>query len=98
VEIWRFQANRNFCVLQLAKTESIITVQRGFRTKCHTEPPMDKTIGKCYRKFEETGCLCSSKRTGGPGLSPETGPRTRILYQESSKINTSRKPRIGNLT
>jgi hypothetical protein len=34
-----------FCVLQLAKSESIITVQRGFRTKYHIEPQTDKIIG-----------------------------------------------------
>jgi hypothetical protein len=33
-----------FCVLEFAKTESIVTVQLRFRTKYHTEPPMDKTI------------------------------------------------------
>jgi hypothetical protein len=61
-----------FCVLQLANTESIITVQRGFRTKYHTEPPTDKTIRVWYRKFEETDCLCAAKRTGRPGPSPDT--------------------------
>jgi hypothetical protein len=98
LKTWRFQANRNLFVLQLAKTESIKTVQRGFRTKYHTEPPKEKTIIEWYRKFEEMGCLCAAKRTGKPGSTPETGPRTRILYQESSKINTSRKPRIENVS
>jgi hypothetical protein len=44
-----------FCVLQFAKTQSIVTVQRGFRTKYRTEPPTDKTVRDWYRKFEETG-------------------------------------------
>jgi hypothetical protein len=47
-----------FCVLQFAKTQSIVTVQRGFRTKYPTEPPKDNTVRDWYRKFEETGCLC----------------------------------------
>jgi hypothetical protein len=33
-----------FCVLQFAKTQLIVTVQRGFRTKYPTEPPTDKTV------------------------------------------------------
>jgi hypothetical protein len=40
-----FSGEQKFVLsLQLAKTESIITVQRGFGTKCHTEPPTDKRI------------------------------------------------------
>jgi hypothetical protein len=67
-------------------------MQRGFRTKYHTEPPTDKTIREWYKKFEEMGCLCAAERTGRPGSSPETVDRVqRILYQESSKVNTSRK-------
>ena len=37
-----------FCVLEFAKTESIVTVQRRFRIKYHTEPPTDKTIREWY--------------------------------------------------
>ena len=61
-----------FCVLQFAKTQSIVTVQRGFRAKYRTESPTDKTVRDWYRKFEETGCLCVAKRTGRPGPSPGT--------------------------
>jgi hypothetical protein len=46
---------KDFCVLQFAKTQSIVTVQRGFRTKYRTEPPTDKTVRDWCRKFEETG-------------------------------------------
>jgi hypothetical protein len=57
-----------FCVLQFAKTQSIVTVQSGFQTKYRTEPPTDKPVRDWYRKFEETGCLCVAKRTGRPEL------------------------------
>jgi hypothetical protein len=43
-ETWRGQGIRKRCVFELAKTESIVTVQRRFRTTYHTEPPTDKTI------------------------------------------------------
>jgi hypothetical protein len=73
VQTWRVQVNRKlFVCLQFAKTQSIVTVQRGFRTKYRTEPPTDKTIRDWYRKFEETGCLCVAKRTSRPGPSPGT--------------------------
>ena len=56
-----------FCVLEFAKTESIVTVQRKFRIMYRTEPPTDKTIREWYMKFQQSGCLCAAKRRGRPG-------------------------------
>jgi hypothetical protein len=72
-----------FCVLQFAKTQLIVTVQHGFRTKYRTEPPTDKTARDWYRKFEETGCLCVAKRTGRPGPSPGTVDLVRESFTRS---------------
>jgi hypothetical protein len=58
-----------FCVLQFDKIQSILKVQRAFRTKYRTKPPTDKTVRDWNRKFEETGCLCVAKRTGRQGRS-----------------------------
>ena len=44
-----FTVNKKaFCVLEFAKTESIVTVQRSFRIMYHTELPTDKTILEWY--------------------------------------------------
>ena len=60
-----FAVNKKaFCVLEFAKTESSVTVQRRFRIMYHTEPPTDKTIREWYMKFQQSGCLCAAKRTG----------------------------------
>jgi hypothetical protein len=40
--------------LEFAKTKSIVTVQRTFRTMYHTEPPTNKTVLECYMKFQDT--------------------------------------------
>ena len=65
---WRkmaFTVNKKaFCLLEFAKTESIVTVQRRFRIMYHTEPLTDKTISEWYMKFQQSGCLCAAKRTG----------------------------------
>ena len=37
-----------FCVLEFAKTESIVIVQWRFPIMYHTEPPTDKTIREWY--------------------------------------------------
>jgi hypothetical protein len=93
---------KSFCVLQLAKTKSIITVQCGFRTKYHTEPPTYNAIKEWNRKFKETGCLCAAKRTGRTGPSPETVDRLRESFTRNPKKLTRphlfRPPRSPNLT
>ena len=44
-----FTVNKKaFCVLEFAKTESIVTVQRRFRIMYQSEPPTDKTIREWY--------------------------------------------------
>ncbi|GFV54628.1 uncharacterized protein TNCV_3578812 [Trichonephila clavipes] len=53
-----------FCVLQFAKTESAVTVQRAFRIKFDCQPPNHNIILKLYHQFETTGCLCKGKSTG----------------------------------
>jgi hypothetical protein len=75
---------KTFCFLQFAKAQSIVTVQRGFRTKYPTEPPTDKTVRDWYRKFEETGYLCVARRTGRPGPSPGTVDLVRGLTSVES--------------
>ena len=46
-----FTVNKKaFCVLEFAKTESIVTVQRRFRIMYHTEPPTDKTISRIVKQ------------------------------------------------
>jgi len=68
-----FTVNKKaFCVLEFAKSESIVTVQRRFRIMYHTEPLTDKTIREWYMKFQQSGCLCAAKRSGRPGPSAET--------------------------
>ena len=51
-----------FCVMQFAKCESIVMVQRRFRTQYHKNPPIDKPIRTWYNNFEQTGSLSAGKR------------------------------------
>ena len=57
---------KEFCVLQFAKCESIVMVQRQFRTQYHKDPPTDKPIRTGYNNFEQTGSLSAGKRAVGP--------------------------------
>jgi hypothetical protein len=79
-----------FCVLQFPKTQSIVTVQRGFRTQYRTEPPTDKTVRDWYRKCEETGCLCVAKRTGSHMLE-------RVWQELDYRIDVCRVTKGGHI-
>lgn len=82
-----------FCVLEFAKTESVVTVQRRFRIMYHTEPPTDKIIREWYMKFLQSGCLCAAKRTGRPGPSAETVEHVRETFARSPQKSTTRASR-----
>jgi hypothetical protein len=60
-------AQKSFCVLQLAKTESVITVQSCFRTKYYAEPPTDKTIRECIGNSRKRAVCMPQKEQAGQG-------------------------------
>jgi sulfur relay (sulfurtransferase) DsrC/TusE family protein len=41
-----------FCVLEYARTESIVTMLRRFRTKFGKDPPVRNSIKQWYEKFD----------------------------------------------
>ena len=88
-----------FCVLEFAKTESIVTVQQRFRIIYHTEPPTDKTILEWYMKFQQSGCLCAAKQTGCLGPSAETVECVREMFvrspQNSPRVHISSTCKVG---
>jgi hypothetical protein len=45
-------AEKAFCVLEYARTESIVTVKRRFRTKFGKDPPVKNSIKQWYEKFD----------------------------------------------
>ena len=69
-----------FCVLEFAKTESIVTVRRRFETMYRTEPPTDKTIREWYMRYQQSGCLCAAKRRGRPGPSANSKTQNAFLF------------------
>lgn len=78
-------SQKAYCVLEFAKSESVVTVQRKFRTKYGFQPPTNKTIHAWFRKFQESGCLCDGKRTGRPGPSEEKVDRVRDAFVRSPR-------------
>jgi hypothetical protein len=90
---WWGQETRKHCVLEFDKTESLVTVQQRFQTKYHTEPPTNKTISEWYKKFQQSGCLCTSKWTDRPGPSAETVKHVHGTSVRSPRKSTHRTSR-----
>lgn len=79
-----------FCVLEFAKCESIIQVQRNFRRTFNRQPPRHKQIYEWHRKFVETGSVCKKTSTGRPRTSDENVQRIQDSFTRSPKKSTSR--------
>ena len=62
---------KTFCVLEFAKTNSVVMVQRAFRRRFDINPPSPKNIRRWFRQFQESGCLCKGKSPGRPRVSEE---------------------------
>jgi hypothetical protein len=88
-ETWRGQGIRERSVLEFAKTESIVTVQRRFRSTYHTEPRTDKTIR------EWLPVRCETNRPAGV-IGRDCRACARNVCQEPSEVNTSREPGIAD--
>lgn len=82
-----------FCVLQFAKTESVVTVQRAFRIKFGCDPPGDNNIRRWYHQFQDTGCLCKGKSTGRPRTSEESVEQVRNSFTRSPKQSVRKASR-----
>ena len=83
-------AEKAFCVLQFAKCESIVIVQRRFRTQYHKDPPTDKQIRTWYNNFEHTGSLSAGKLIGRPSISVVDVERVREEFTRSPQKSTHR--------
>jgi hypothetical protein len=74
---------RSWCVLQLAKKESVTAVQRAFRTQLYMEPPSRESICAWHKKFEHKGCIYKNKSPGRSSVSDATVDRVRASFQRS---------------
>ena len=77
-------AEKAFCVLQFAKCESIVIVQRRFRTQYHKHKP----IRTWYNNFEQTGVAVL--------VNEQTGQMCRASLDDSPRLPWP--PRSPDLT
>ena len=55
---------QSFCVLEYARTSSVVTVQRRFRAEFQKTAPVLNSIKKWYAKFRDEDYLCIAPRPG----------------------------------
>ncbi|KAJ6657756.1 hypothetical protein lerEdw1_001943 [Lerista edwardsae] len=79
-----------YCVLEYAKTSSVVVVQRHFRTKFFKELPHRHNIIRWMKQFEETGCLCKGKSRGRPPVRNEVVENIREMFVRSPTKSTRR--------
>jgi len=74
-----------FCVLELAKTNSVTLVQRHFRRRYGKPPPTRQSIYEWSKKFQETGLFMQGyKLWETTPVSEETVERVRETFTRSS--------------
>jgi len=83
------ECEQSFCVLEYARTSSVVTVQRRFQAEFQKAAPVFNSIKKWYAKFRDEGCLCTAPLPGRPGPN-ETVNRIREAYQRSPCKSTTR--------
>ena len=81
-----------FCVLQFAKSESVIRLQSAFRIKFHCNPPSDN-IRRWYHQFGDTGCLYKGNSSGRPTMIEERVERVSNAFAHSPKKSVRRARR-----
>ena len=80
-------------VLEFSKTLSVIMAQSAFRRRYGIDPPLANNIRRCYKQFQETGCLCKGKSPGRPRTSEENVHRIQEAYRRSPRKSNRRASR-----
>jgi hypothetical protein len=86
---------RSWCVLEFAKTNSVVTVQPAFKCKLNVDPLTNRSILKWYNNFIEKGCICDQRKghSGRPSVSEQVVDRVREAFLRSPKKSTRRASR-----
>ncbi|PNF28132.1 hypothetical protein B7P43_G07583 [Cryptotermes secundus] len=83
-----------FCVLEFAKTNSVVMVQHAFRRRFGINPPCPKNIRWWFRQFQESGCLRKGKSPGRPRVSEEQVARICAAFDRSLRKSTNQQKRM----
>jgi hypothetical protein len=74
------------CVLWFFKTNSVIKMQRRYRTQYGRDSPSDNAIRRWLKQFQETGSVLLRKGSGRPSTSQEDVDRIQEAFSRSPLI------------
>jgi hypothetical protein len=69
------------------ETESVIKIQRRYRTQHGKDPPSDNAIRCRLKHFQETGNVLHRKGAGRPSTSQEDVDRIQETFPRSAQTN-----------
>ncbi|PSN34312.1 hypothetical protein C0J52_25945 [Blattella germanica] len=76
---------RGWCVLEYARTDSVVAVRRAFRRQFGRPAPSETSIRRWYEQLRDRGCICHQGKgcVGRPSLNEETIERVRDSFIRS---------------
>lgn len=86
---------RSWCVLEFARCNSFVAVQRAFRRQFGRRGPPETSIRRWYEQFRYRGCIChqGKGRAGRPSVTEETVDRVRETFTRSPRKSVRRASR-----
>jgi hypothetical protein len=78
------------CAFWFFETESVIKIQRRYRTQFGTDPPSDNDIRRWLQQFLGTGSVLRRKGEGRPSTSQENVNRMQEAFSRSTQKSTRR--------
>ena len=82
-----FTVNKKaFCVLEFAKTESVVTVQREISDHVPHRTTYRQNNSWMVHEFQHSGCLCAAKRTGRPGLWASVAVINKVIQHKNKLV------------
>ena len=88
---------QSFCVLQYARTSSVVTVQRRFRAEFQKAAPVFNSIKKWYAKFQDEGCLCLRNRITAVVALVDRDMLTHVWNEMDYHIDVCRLTKGGHI-
>jgi hypothetical protein len=86
---------RSWCMLEFARSNSVVAVQRAFRRQFGRHGPPVSSIRRWYEQFHNRGCIChqGKGRAGRPSVTEETVERVHESFVRSPRKSVSRASR-----
>ena len=80
---------RSWCVLEFARCNGFVVVQRAFRRQFGRRGPPETSIRRWYEQFRYRGCIChqGKGRAGRPSVTGEMVDRVRGNFHSQPQEN-----------